>query len=370
MAKRTRWFGVAALTLAAASFLPAQHPSELTARDKSQVFIQHLVKVLKLDPAAYQALVLEYEIGSALAEAALAEGKSAELADFARELLAADFIQNALADLYPEYRRARELAEAGKDAEAGEALRPLLAHGDPYVAGYASLLRAELDFRAGRFEEVIQRCERLAAESRLRLIPDYRACELIALSFEKAEKPLLEFAQYAILVTDYQDLPPEVEKRVKSRLALLGEEIGKPLQLVAGWMNHVEKLLRQEMTRDDPTQRQGREIVTALDKLIELEEAIERNSCSSCGGDCKGGACKNGRPQGNRSNSPARVSALPPPGKGVISLHGVSRGNADSIWGQLKARDAARAMQGFRGKLPARYEQLLEQYYKALSQEP
>jgi len=45
----------------------------------------------------------------------------------------------------------------------------------------------------------------------------------------------------------------------------------------------------------------------------------------------------------------------------------VSRADAGSIWGQLKDRDAARAMQSFRGRLPARYERLLEQYYKNLS---
>ena len=53
--------------------------------------------------------------------------------------------------------------------------------------------------------------------------------------------------------------------------------------------------------------------------------------------------------------------------KGEFLLHGVSRADATSIWGQLKEKDAAQALQGFRGKLPARYEKLLEQYYKNLS---
>ena len=48
-------------------------------------------------------------------------------------------------------------------------------------------------------------------------------------------------------------------------------------------------------------------------------------------------------------------------------LHGASHADPSTIWGQLKEKDAAQAMQGFRGKLPARYEQLLEQYYKSLS---
>ena len=48
-------------------------------------------------------------------------------------------------------------------------------------------------------------------------------------------------------------------------------------------------------------------------------------------------------------------------------LRGVSRGDASSIWGQLKDKDASRVMQSFKGKLPPRYERLLEQYYKNLS---
>jgi len=45
----------------------------------------------------------------------------------------------------------------------------------------------------------------------------------------------------------------------------------------------------------------------------------------------------------------------------------VSRGDASTIWGQLRAKEASQTLQGFKGKLPARYERLLEQYYKNLS---
>jgi hypothetical protein len=48
-------------------------------------------------------------------------------------------------------------------------------------------------------------------------------------------------------------------------------------------------------------------------------------------------------------------------------LRGVSRGDASTIWGLLKDKDAAKAMQSFKGKLPTRYEKLLEKYYQNLS---
>jgi hypothetical protein len=43
-------------------------------------------------------------------------------------------------------------------------------------------------------------------------------------------------------------------------------------------MNSVEKLLAKEVTARDPTQEKEIEIVSALDKLIELQEARERKT--------------------------------------------------------------------------------------------
>ncbi len=68
-----------------------------------------------------------------------------------------------------------------------------------------------------------------------------------------------------------------------------------------------------------------------------------------------------------RSQSPAQESSLANT-EGQVLLHGVSRADAGSIWGQLKEKDASRVLQSFRGRLPPHYERLLEQYYKNLSQ--
>lgn len=337
----------------------AQHASEFTARDKTELFIQHVIKVQRLEPAKYQAMVLEYEIAMALEE----------ISDIGVEKLGGDFIHSALLEFHDGYRRAEQLLADEEFEKAHVAIRELLALPDPYLQAHARLLRAELDYRQGRYDEAIATCEQIVTRDRPRLIRDHRACELIALCYRAQEKKLLEFAQLAILVIDYQDVPVDVEKRVKTRLGELGGEVGRPLQLVAGWMNQVEKLLREETTGEDPTQDREKTIVTALDKLIELQEAKERNTCPSCGGSgCKGG-CRNGKPRGSRSENPAQVSAIPQGGDGAVNLRGVSRADRGTIWGQLREKDAARALQGYRGKLPVRFEKLLEQYYRELSRD-
>ncbi|HVR73655.1 MAG TPA: hypothetical protein VMT52_04960 [Planctomycetota bacterium] len=388
--------------------LPAQNPADLTPRDKTEVFIQHLVKVAKVDPAKYTALVLQYELGNALGELAHArcaeshgvaeggaghEGHDHSLAESPAPFANRDFVRDALREIHAEYAAALQLAEAaftsGAAPEALETARgaasALTAKSDPYVAAHAEALLCEIDLRAAAvpqgadlkagavprgdkalLEKVIVRAQRIVEKHRLYLIEDHRAAEMIALAFEGLGKETLEYLQYALLLTDYNDLPPDVAERARARLAALDPESGRPLGRVAGWMDKVEKLLGDEVTRADPTQAQGTEIVSALDKLIELQEARERKACPNCGsGDCNG-ACKSGRPKGARSRNPAQVSALADR-KGQTLLHGVSRADASSIWGQLRDVDGARALQGFRGKLPARYERLLEQYYKNLS---
>jgi hypothetical protein len=289
------------------------------------------------------------------------------------------FLERALKEIHPAYARLVAHLETKKLDEARQAGRELAGSADPYVAAHASLALAEIAFldadtdggatpedTEDAYRKVIRMCERIIEKDRLYLIRDYRACELIAQCFEKLDLPLLEFVQYAILMTDYKDIPPAVQARVRGRLAMLNEKAGRPLGTVANWMNEVEKLLAKEVTQKDPTQRKETEIVYALDKLIELQEARERNACPNCGsGSCKGG-CRSGRPKGNRSERPAQVSALAE-AKGEFLLRGVSRGDSSTIWGLLKERDASRALQGFKGKLPPRYERLLEQYYKNLS---
>ena len=89
--------------------LLAQHPSDFTSRDKTEIFIQHLVKTMKLDPTRYRAMVLEYEIGSALRDF------SPELA---ADLDSADFIQNSLRELYAGYDKACKAFENTADSEA------------------------------------------------------------------------------------------------------------------------------------------------------------------------------------------------------------------------------------------------------------
>ena len=286
-------FSLVSLSLFLPVSLLAQSPSDLDVRDKTELFLQHIVKVARIDPAKYVALVLEYEIGTALAELLAASDKEGEEAG-AKEnpvgFVLGDFVERAIQEIHPAYAKLVGLVEAGKLAEGRAAARDLSGSSDPYVAAHAALALAEIEYRSleearsaalivdADWERLVKACERIVSKDRLYLTRDWRASELIACSFQKLKKPLLEFVQYAILLTDYNDLPAEVTARAKERLAALTKEVGFPLSSVAEWMDQVEKLLAKEVTSKEPTQRKETEIVYALDKLIELQEARERKT--------------------------------------------------------------------------------------------
>ncbi len=359
----------------------AQDVSHLSPQEKIEGFIQHVVKVARIDPARYSALVLEYEIGRALDElraieheAHAAEGETTCCAHEDLAYSGDDFIAGALKEIYPEYRKLVELLESDP-AAAREKAREIERGNDPYLTAYAALAGVQLDFTAAKRSEgngaeaylrIVEKCERIVANHRLYLVPDYEASELIAKCFGALGRPLFELTQTMIVLTDFQHMPDARKAELKGRAEELSKQVGAPLGKVGNWMGGVERLLEKEVTGLDPTQAEETKILAALDKLIELQEAIEKNACKSCGGSNCQGACRGGNAGGNRSNSPARVSRLVT-AEGKVLLHGVSRGDPGSIWGQLRDRDGARALQSYSGQLPPRYQRLLEQYFEDLS---
>ncbi len=358
----TKLATIALLAALVAAPLAAQTPHEMEPTDKIELFLQHLGKIVQIEPELYQSLLLEYEVGLTLGELGMAHP----------EPLLGDFILRGLERVHPALATAREHFEAGaagdtaRRDEAAAAFRSLIGKRDPFLSARCRLFLAEIDLAAGRHDAALRTAERIIRDDRMHLIPDWRACEIAASCFRAREQPVLEFLQHAILLTDFHDLPPAVEANARARLAELEKEAGRPVRVVGGWMDAVEKWVRRYETGEDPTRAKQGQILVALDKMIELQEARERNACKNCGSGSCGGSCRGGPPRGNRSSSPAQTSQLVE-ADGSINLRGVSRGNASSLWGLLRDRQGASALQSSKVKLPERYRKLLEQYYRGLS---
>lgn len=264
---------VAGLLLGNAPGVFGQDAHEMTRTDKIELFLQHIAKVVQVSPDVYQSLLLEYELAQSITELGLAHP----------EPLLGEFVEIALKRLHPDFAEAVATYEAQPRDDAAPKFELLVAKRDPFLTARARLYLAEIELAGKRYGKAREIAQSLIDTERQHLLPDYRACEIVAECFRAANQTVLELLQYAILLTDYRGMPPQVEARAKQRIAAIQKESGSPTKVVANWMDEVETLIRTLETAKDPTQTKQGQILVALDKMVELQEARERNACPDCG---------------------------------------------------------------------------------------
>jgi hypothetical protein len=156
----------------------------------------------------------------------------------------------------------------------------------------------------------------------------------------------------------------EVPDRYKMVAVLIAFDMGswqeKDLGAIARKMDNIER--RLELARGGPkTQKIQKEVVARLDEMI---KALE----NQCKGNCNGGACPNGGQPGN-SNKPSSPQLDSYGGKNT------GPGNVDpkqleriaQAWGTLPPKERAEAMQTLTRDMPAKYREVIENYFKKLA---
>jgi hypothetical protein len=149
---------------------------------------------------------------------------------------------------------------------------------------------------------------------------------------------------------------------------LRGEGSG-PLLELAKRMETIERLLRRSHT-DTPTQDRQKQVVVALDRLIELMREKEQGGGGGGQGGQGGQGGKGGQPNGNRrSGGPAQGSTLPGGDSHVGDLAEGVHGPVSDSWGDMAPREREQAEQTLQERFPSRYREIIERYYKALAEE-
>ena len=123
----------------------------------------------------------------------------------------------------------------------------------------------------------------------------------------------------------------------------------------------------------EPVQLKQKRTIELLTKLIaeaEEKEKQGKKGCKNCGGKgcrkCRGG----GPPSGIQPpSSPAKRSALPGGTGKIGDLHRSPSARPGEEWGKMRPEERRRILQSLRTNFPARYRQLVEQYYKQLARE-
>lgn len=281
-------------------------------------------------------------------------------------------VTEALCELYPEYRTALASLAEENVATAIEALTRLRQGPSEYLQADAGYFLARAHVLGEQFERALPLLETLLDSQ-----ADYSARQGETLFLKGiAETQLLDHSAAVASLERFLREHPDAPERMRVGAFRQIEQL-KSFQ--EGTLSDVH--LRMEFSRrrlalEDPgkaTRTQQEKIVEILAKLI--KEAEERE-CA-----CRGGGSGSGRKksQGKGSDSESQAqgegsgqqgnSGGGSQGTDSESVKRLHRGGPQSPWSRLRDRERDPAFNAIQEKFPARYQQLIEQYYKSFDDE-
>jgi tetratricopeptide (TPR) repeat protein len=272
-------------------------------------------------------------------------------------------ITESLRLLYPDFKDA--LAALGKDnlGAAIVGLTKLRESADPYLAADASFFLGRAWLLDERFEDALplladlegKWADKTANGGEVLFLRG--VAEVALLRHQEAMDTLQRF------LTEYPDAPERMRVGAFRQLEQLKLFQEGTLSDVHLRMDFSRRKLTLEDTGTDTRQQQDR-IIEILAKLIKEAEERECN----CRGGGSGKGQKQGKPGESKSQAEGSQSGTTGGGsKGIDSdtLKRLYRGGPQSPWSHLRDKDRDPVYSTIKEKFPARYQQLIEQYYKS-----
>jgi tetratricopeptide (TPR) repeat protein len=278
-------------------------------------------------------------------------------------------ITEGLRELYPEFRDALSLlGEENLDA-AVTALGKFRDSSDPYLAAEASYYLARAYLLGERYEDALPLLEDAAGKWAGKTTRDGEAMFLRGVAYGQ----LLQRKEAMECLTRFLEQFPDAPERMRvgafRQLEVLKLYEEGTLTDVQVRMDYSRRKLTLEDTGTTTRQQQDK-IIEILAKLIKEAEERECN--------CKGGG-KGSKPgekqgQGGEGGSQGQGSQGGNSGggsKGIDSdtVKRLHRGGPQSPWSHLRDRERDPVFNAIKEKYPARYQQLIEQYYKSFADE-
>jgi len=286
---------------------------------------------------------------------------------------AAAFLEEALAVVSADYRRALEAMSAGDPAAAAARLRPLADSSDPYLRVHAASLLARALIEQEQIEEAMEvlerwRDRRTEVEQYSFQGPDMdfmRAYGLLReLKYERAASAFERFLQ------DHPEAPERLRLSARQILQELRQRQPDGLGDVGDLMEYAGRRMRAGRP-DVPVVEAQQRAIELLDRLIKDREQQEQQA--SQGGQSGRSESSRGRPGDGPIGSPAEPAAESTAPQGAAQpgpLRHSPVARPGEVWGRMPARDRERVLQSLRKNFPGRYRELVEQYYRQLGKEP
>ena len=289
------------------------------------------------------------------------------------EKIVGPFLCEALAVLSPEFKKALDAYEAEEYARAAALMQKLTEAKDPYLSANARAFEIKAMVESDLVEDAVDKITALLpafAEMKKHTVhvPELHFllgfCRLQTLQYDRSRQTLLDF-----LVAH-----PEAPRRLRETAMHMVQDLTrrKPGQIgdVADLTGYAGRRINTGRVDDDTKARQV-QAVALLDDLIKQAEEQEnagQGKCKSCngkgckkcnGGNKAGGKNASGAKRSQVSGGPTRVGAL----RTVVARPGEQ-------WGEMRPEQRDRILQTIDGKFPARYRELVKQYYETLAKQP
>jgi tetratricopeptide (TPR) repeat protein len=278
-------------------------------------------------------------------------------------------ITESLRVLHAEFKDA--LAALGEDnlGEAITRLTKLRESSDPYLAADSWYYLARAYLLDERFEEVLP----LLADLQGKWADKTASGGEVLFLRGVAEVAMLRHQDATVtfqtFLSDYPDAPERMRVgafRQLEQLKLFQEGTLSDVQLR---MDYSRRKLTLEDTGTETRQQQDK-IIEILAKLIKEAEERECN----CRGGGSGKGQKQGKPGESQSQAKGEGSQSGNSGGGskgidADALNRLHRGGPQSPWSRLRDKDRDPVYSAIKERFPARYQQLIEQYYKSFQDE-
>lgn len=273
----------------------------------------------------------------------------------------------------PEYDRAAELLGQESLDEAIPALDALSKSESPFLQYEATYFQAQSLLFGERSEEAVPLLLKVIDGGKYSL-RDGEALflkglgELMLLDRDAAKKSL------ELFVKDYADGPERMRVMAEQQLAALKRLKSGSLEDVQGRMDFSRRKLALQDTGEELRKQQG-EIVSLLERLIKEAEQQESQGKGSgkSGKQAKKpgeGSEKEGEAEGSgEGQSQGGSNGGKSQGRDSNQVTKLQRGGPQGIWSQLRDRQRDPVFNAIKEKYPARYQQLIEQYYKSFEDE-
>lgn len=274
-------------------------------------------------------------------------------------------ITEALCEIYPDYAKSLELMGEEDLRPAIQSLASLSKSSDAYLAAEATFYLARAYMLDERYEEAIPLLRRVSSELSEQTVQTGNALYLEGIANARLLNRKEAIAALERYINENPNAPERMQVGAWRQLEQLRSLKEGTLADVYDRMDFSRRHLKLAKTGDE-TQEQQDQIIAMLDKLI--KEAEDRESqasqseseCKKCGkkdcqGDCEGEGEGEGKGKGKGGNSK--------------NEDGVARktynNGPQSPWSKLRDRDRDPVYSAIKERFPARFEHIIEQYYKS-----